>query len=625
MITPAESAAADSVTSATTGGGSSAKTRHLTLVDHFLGQLRDRADAPALYFRAAGRYRSISWGDFGVASRRLAAYLVKEGVAPQEHVAIWSNNRPEWHIADMGILMLRCRPVPVYLTLSAEQGGYVLGHSETKVAIVENPAILERLLEVRKSLPALRRVIVIEGLEAPSEDGFAVPWGDALGDGEKELQKSSVGAEIDERSASVGFGDIATLIYTSGTTGPPKAVTLTHENIAAVADALLTFLDSGPDERVLSYLPLAHVAERIVSEFRSYMFGNPTWFLDGIPNLGERLKEVKPTLFFGVPRIWEKMAQTIKNRVDEAPVHRRALARWALKTGGRVYEAERDGKPVDGMLARQHKFADKLVLSKLRAALGFDQARILVCGAAPISPDVLVFFRSFGLEVCEGYGQTEGSALTTLNRPGLSRVGTVGTRLPGIEVEIAADGEILVRGANVFAGYYKEDAATAETLIDGWLHTGDVGEFDADGYLRITDRKKDLIITAGGKNIAPSNIEGALKQHPLIANAVAIGDRRPFVSALLTLDPEETARFAKQNNLGEDLSVVAGSSAVKDAIAAHIAVVNKNLSQVEQVKTWKLLGKDFTMGDELTPTLKVKRKVVAEKYAAEIEALYTKS
>jgi long-chain acyl-CoA synthetase len=330
--------------------------------------------------------------------------------------------------------------------------------------------------------------------------------------------------------------------------------------------------------------------------------------------LGKRLAEVRPTQFFAVPRIWEKMAQTIRSKLADAPFPRKQIAAWAVKVGAQVLEHRQNGTEIPRRLARRYMRADRLVLSKVRAQLGFDKVTILACGAAPIDIEVLLFYGALGLEVCEVYGQTEDCGVTTINRPGLSRLGTVGTRLPGIEVQIAEDGEILVRGGNVFHGYHKDPDATAQTVVDGWLHTGDVGEFSDDGYLRITDRKKDLIITAGGKNISPSNIEGMIGRLDSVSHAVVIGDRRPFVSALITLDPEHSAIWR-----GQDGSV---SADAKSQIDAHIKVVNSQLSQVEQVKKWTVLDKDFTVGDELTPTLKVKRKVVAEKYAEQIDALY---
>jgi long-chain acyl-CoA synthetase len=399
---------------------------------------------------------------------------------------------------------------------------------------------------------------------------------------------------------------------------------LTHRNIAASADGLAGLVEVGPGDRVLSYLPLAHIAERMVSEFRSYRYGNPTWFLDGLPNLGARLREVRPTHFFGVPRVWEKMAAKVGKEIDTSPAPQRSLARWAIRTGRRASDLRERGEHIPAGLQRRHRLAERLVLAKLRAALGFDDVRILASGAAPIDPEVLRFFRSIGLEICEVYGQSENAGSTTFNRPGRSRVGTVGEIYPGNEVRLAEDGEILVRGGVVFPGYLHDREATDETLIDGWLHTGDVGEFDADGYLRITDRKKDLIITAGGKNISPGNIESALGTHPLIGHAVAIGDRRPYMTALLTLDAEEAPAIAAGRGWPGEAAALAENPEVRAELQRHVDAVNSKLSHVEQVKRYAIIARDFTPDDELTPTLKVKRKVVAEKYADQIEALYSK-
>jgi long-chain acyl-CoA synthetase len=589
-----------------------------TLVEHFQRQVTTRPAAPSLRFSAGGRWATITWQQFGAAARRLSAFLAEEGVAEQGHVAIWSNNRPEWHIADMAVLSLRCRPVPVYLTLSAEQAGYVLAHSESEVAFVENAVLLERLLQVRGEVPSLRRVVVLEGLDAATADGFAIPWTEAMARGDAGL--SRFGAELDRRAAAVSLEDVATLIYTSGTTGPPKAVMLTHANIAAGSASTRQFIDVDENDRVLSYLPLAHIAERNVSEFRSYVYGNVTYFAQSIDKLGEHLRDVRPTQFFAVPRIWEKMAAAIRGQVSTTTGVRGRLLRWAVGVGERRSDVRQSGRPVSAMLARRYALADRLVLSKLRAAVGLDAATILASGAAPIAPDVLRFFDAVGLEIDEVYGQTENSGLATMNRPGAARFGTVGPSVPDSELRLAEDGEILVRNGMVFAGYYKDPEATRATMTeDGFLATGDVGELDADGYLRITDRKKDLIITAGGKNIAPSNIETALKRHSLVANAVAIGDRRPYVTALITLDAEAVAAFAAQHGVAAD----ADSAPIHDEVQRHVDAVNARLSNVEQVKRWRLLPRDFEIGVELTPTLKVKRKVVTERYAADIEGLYT--
>jgi long-chain acyl-CoA synthetase len=585
-----------------------------TVVDLFRRQVEARGAAQALHFRTGDRYTAISWTDFGLAARRWSSFLLTEGVEEQDHVAIWAGNRPQWHIGDIGILSIRARPVPVYLTLSADQAAYVLGHSESRVALVESPALRDRLLSVRDALPSLRRVVVMEGQDQPSHDGFVVAWQQALEIGDAALAER--GDEIDRRAGDVTLEDVATLIYTSGTTGPPKAVVLTHGNIMAAIQALQEFMSAGPEDRFISHLPLAHIAERLSSEMRSYAFGCSVYFVDNIANLGARLREVRPTAFFTVPRVWEKMADQVRKGVDELPQPRHALARWALCTAARE---RRDAAP-----GWRERLADRLVLTKLRAQLGLDQAGILASGAAPIAPDVLRFFSGLGLEILEVYGQTEDTGLTTMNRPGRARIGTVGQAVRGNEVRLAEDGEILVRGGVVFPGYYKDADATAETLVDGWLRTGDVGEIDPEGYLRITDRKKDLIITAGGKNISPSNIERALQQHPLIGHAVAIGDRRPFVAALITLDPEAAADFARERDMPADLESLGGDDTVRAAIEQHVRAVNEQLSHVEQVKRWTLLPEDFSTGDELTPTLKVKRKTVAEKYTSAIDKLYEK-
>jgi long-chain acyl-CoA synthetase len=593
-----------------------------TLVQHLLAQVRGRADSPAIYTRSGGRWLPITWAQFGDGARRVASYLIDEGIDPGDHVAIWAGNRAEWHTADAAILLIRGCPVPVYQTLSAEQAQYVLNHSRTRLVFVENEAILARVLQERDQLRHLRRVVVMEGVDDPSPDGFVVPWRIALEAGQDSVSRN--GAEIDARAAQTQMDDVVTLIYTSGTTGPPKAVMLTHNNIAASAEGLRDIVEVGPDDRVLSYLPLAHIAERMVSEFRSYRYGNATWFLDGLPNLGARLREVRPTHFFGVPRVWEKMAAQVRKQIAATSPMKRALTQWAIRTGRRASDLREKGEPVPAGLQRRLGVADRLVLSKLRAALGFDDVRILASGAAPIDPEVLRFFRSMGLEICEVYGQSENTGSTTLNRPGRSRIGTVGEVYPGNEVRIAEDGEILVRGGVVFPGYLDNPEATAATLIDGWLQTGDVGEFDADGFLRITDRKKDLIITAGGKNVSPGNIENALGSHPLVGHAVAIGDRRPYMTALLTLDAEEAPAIAAQRGWPTDTRAMAEHPAVVAEVQSHVDAVNAKLSHVEQVKRFTIIADEFTVDEELTPTMKVKRKVVTEKYAEDIDALYTR-
>ena len=592
-----------------------------TLVHRFHDQVSRRPNAVAFHEWNGTGWTPITFRQYGETARAITSFLVEEGVAAEGHAAIWSGNRPQWLIADAGILGGRIQPVPVYLTLTAEQGAYVLGHSESTVAFVEDASVLAKVLAMRDRLPALRRVVVFSGVDVVSEDGFVVPWEVAVARGEAASHRNA--DEMRHRFEDISPDDIATLVYTSGTTGPPKAAMLTHRSVNTAVDALTSVIPCTEDDRVLSYLPLAHVVERLNSEFRQYVFGNTLYFLPTADMLVEILRDVRPTTFFGVPRVWEKMAGAVQHELDRATGLRGALARWAVRVGSRRVSRVQAGRAVGPWLGMEHGIADTLVLGKLRAALGLDQAVMSISGAAPVAPEVLFFFHAIGLEICEGYGLTENCATTTLNRLGEARIGTVGRPLPGVEVAIAEDGEVLVRGEVVFAGYYKDRAATAETVIDGWLHTGDIGDLSADGFLRITDRKKELIITAGGKNISPSNIELQLKHHPLVSNAVVIGDRRPYVSALFTLNTAEAEAFAKAH-AGEVGTVALNDHpAIREELRRHVEAVNTRLGQVEKVKRWQVLTGDFSVGEELTPTYKVRRKVVDQRYAEQIDRNYS--
>jgi len=595
-------------------------TEGTNLVQRLRTQVRGRPDAVAFHEWNGRGWTPITFRQYGEVSRAITAFLIEEGVAAGEHVAIWSGNRPQWLMADAGILAGRMRPVPVYLTLSAEQGAYVLGHSESKVAFVEDEKVLAKVLSMRDRLPALRRVVLISGPSVVSADGLVIPWemavtrGTALVDRHRE--------ESQRRFLDIGPDDVATLVYTSGTTGPPKAAMLTHRNANAAIDALTSVIPCSSADRIVSYLPLAHIVERLNSEFRQYLYGNAVWFLPSADMLVQVLREVRPTSFFGVPRVWEKMAQAVKHELDHTTGVRGAMAAWGVRTGSRLVDRTQCGRAPGFLLRFEFRLADRLVLRKLREALGLDQVIMPISGAAPIAPEVLWFFHSIGVGICEGYGMTENCAVTTLNRVGQARIGTVGPTVPGTEVAIAGDGEIRVRSATVFAGYYKDPGATAEVMDGDWLLTGDIGDLSSDGFLRITDRKKELIITAGGKNIAPSNIEMALKQHPLVSNAVVIGDRRPFISALFTLNTAEAEAFAKAHAAEVSTVELHRHPAIDEELRRHVDAVNERLANVEKVKRWTVLDGDFSIGEELTPTYKVRRKVVNERYAREIESNY---
>ncbi len=592
-----------------------------TLVHRLRAQVVRRPDAVAFQEWNGTGWTPITFARYRAVSEAITALLVEEGVAAGEHVAIWSGNRPEWLMADAGVLAGRMRPVPVYATLSAEQGAYVLAHSEAIVAFVEDQALLAKVLSQRHQLPALRRVIVFSGVAAESPDGFVVPWEVAVARGSTLVAEHR--AEMQRRYDDITLDDVATLVYTSGTTGPPKAAMITHRSANAAIEALTAVVPCSSDDRVLSYLPLAHVVERLNSEFRQYLYGNVVYFLPSADMLVAMLRDVRPTSFFGVPRVWEKMAAAVRHELDHTGGIKGALARWAVHTGSRAVDRRQRGGAPGPLLRLRLSVADRLVLRRLREALGLDQVVMSISGAAPIGTDVLWFFHSIGIEICEGYGMTENCAVTTLNRPGQARIGTVGPPLPGTDIAIAEDGEILVRSDTVFAGYYKDPQATAETMSGEWLRTGDIGDLSADGFLRITDRKKELIITAGGKNIAPTGIELALKQHPLVSNAVVIGDRRPFISALFTLNTAAAEAFAKSHAAEVSGVELYHHPAINREIARHVEAVNQRLANVEKVKRFTILSGDFSIGDELTPTYKVRRKVIAERYAREIESNYT--
>ena len=590
-----------------------------TLVQLFLRQVELRADRPAMFHRLDDHWAPITWGEYAQQARALAAFFMSSGLQEEGHVAIWSFNRPEFIITSTATMLARGSTAPLYQTLSAEEAAYVLAHSEAPIAVVENAALLAKVLEVRDRLPALRHIVLMRGTPADTDPDIVISWAEALLRGGEALP--NLGQELDMRIESVQPSDLATLVYTSGTTGPPKAVMATHHNLVAAIDALGPAVQLSPDDRVLSYLPLAHILERINSEVRLYSAGSPLWFASSLAAMPAEVRDLRPTCFVGVPRVWEKMAATINATIDEMPATRRRLARWAIGVGGRVVDRRQRDEPVNALLKMQHAIADRLVLHRIRDATGLDQAHTLITGAAPISVSLLRFFHSLGLEILEGYGMSENMSTTSVNPHGHARFGSVGKAVAGVEISIADDGEILMRGEEVFAGYFKDPVSTAETVVDGWLHTGDIGELSADGYLHITDRKKDLIITAGGKNISPSNIEDALRSS-LITNPVVIGDRRPYISALLALDMSVLQAFAARHGLGAPSHELVIHPLVLGEVQQWVDTVNRNLANVEQVRRWALLPSEFSVGVELTPTFKVRRKVVAERYAMQIEELY---
>jgi long-chain acyl-CoA synthetase len=582
-----------------------------TIPHRLLRQGIERPSTVAYQAKVNGRWQPTTWRTYADQVRSAARALIALGLPRGGKVAILGFNRPEWVILDHAAMMAGGAAAGIYTTCSAEEVQYIVHHSEALVMLVEDAAQLAKVKAQRDKLPLLQWIVMMRGATATGAD--VLTWDDFMGkaDGTPDVV-------LDQRVDAIEQADLATLIYTSGTTGPPKGVMLSHENLAWTSRCLME-VGGGRDSDVsLSYLPLSHIAEQMATIHMPATAGSTVYFAESIEKVPDNLKEARPTVFFGVPRIWEKFHAGLAAKFGEVTGGKKRLLDWAREVCSEVNARLDRNERVPMLLDAQYRLANKLVISKLKLAIGFDRARSLISGAAPISPDVLAFFSSLDLPIREIYGQSEDTGPTSFNLVGKTKIGTVGPSLPGLECKIADDGEILIRGPNVFLGYFKEPEATAEALKDRWLCSGDLGTFDNEGFLSITGRKKEIIITAGGKNIAPKNIEAALKQSPLIGECVVIGDRRKFLTALVTLD-EIAAR-----KLAPDSELLFDAMQIRSAIQAQIDQVNQTLARVEQVKKFAILPKPFGIDTgELTPTMKIKRKVVAQMYAREIEAMYT--
>ncbi len=586
-----------------------------TIPQLVLGNARRFGAAPAYHVRGPGGWEATSWERYAAEVRQAGAAIVALGVEPGQPVCILGANRPEWVISDVGAMAAGAVPAGIYATSSPAECAYILNHSEAPVVVVEDEAQWQKIVAVRNELPRLRHVVTMRGTPE-IDDPLVLGWDQFLAGGAR------AGAEdgLDQRLAALRPDTISTYIYTSGTTGRPKAVMLTQDTMAWTAAQACELVGATRQERVVSYLPLSHIAEQMFTIHIAATAGFAVYYAESLDRLNANLVEVKPTLFFGVPRVWEKFHAGVLDKLGENTGVKAKLVEQATAVGRKVTTRRAAGQGVPIADAAQFTLFDRLVYSKVKDGLGLSEARLCVSGAAPVSKDVLEFFAGFGLPVYEVYGQSEDCGPTTFNVPGRTRFGTVGPAFPGVEVKIAGDGEIILRGRNVFAGYAKDPEATAEALADGWLHTGDLGEFDADGYLSITGRKKDIIITAGGKNVAPKLLEGGLTNHPLVSEAVVIGDRRKFLTALVTIDPDAAAKFCRERG-------VAGppdqSAEIRGEIQQVVDQVNTELARVEQIKRFTILSRELSIAEgELTPTLKVKRNIVAAHFEAEIEAMY---
>jgi long-chain acyl-CoA synthetase len=557
--------------------------------------------------------------------RDLSLGLGALGVEAGDRVAIVSESRPEWLMADLAVLAAGAVTVPVYPTLSSGQVRYILNDAGAKAAIVSTRLQLEKIQDVRHKLPALEAVVLIDGWQA--SDSPSVISLDAVAERGHARMTGEWGAgrEFTERARAVRPEQLATIIYTSGTTGEPKGVMLTHANVVSNVKAGAQVLQLSQDDVALSFLPLSHSFERAVS-FIYLLSGVTVVFAESFDTVARDIARVRPTLLTGVPRVFEKLHGRIMDKGLAEQGLKGSIFSWAVGAGAARGEATLRGRSVGVFGALQCSVADRLVFAKIREALG-GRIRYLVSGSAPLDDKIAEFFHGIGLPILEGYGLTETSPILTVNPPDAPRVGTVGRALPGIELRIAEDGEILARGPNIMQGYYNKPEATATALEGGWFHTGDIGSIDGDGYLRITDRKKDLLVTSGGKKIAPQPIEALIKRNPLVTEAVLLGDRRKFAAVLIV--PNFPVLERRLKDLGRPPGSRDELVTRADVLALYqeiIDALNRELSQYERIKKIALLPVEFSIDSgELTPTLKVKRKVIEEKWREHIEALYAES
>jgi long-chain acyl-CoA synthetase len=591
----------------------SERTAGRTVPRSFLEQVRSRPDAVALRWQDGDAWHEWTWADYADRACRLAGSLGDLGVGPGDRVVLMTRNRPEFHVADVAVLLLGATPVSIYNSSSAEQVAFIAQNCGARAALVEDAAYLARVLEVRPSLADLRHVAVID---ESAVVGDVFPWSELLARDPLDLEET---AQVAQPT------DLATVIYTSGTTGTPKGVMLDHANVAwTVLSLRLALGDMDPiGRRAVSYLPMAHIAERMTGHYQAIEFGYEVTTCPEASLVAQYLPQVRPEMFFAVPRVWEKMEAGVRAFLS-ADADQAAAFEEALRVGRVAAEHRARGAELPADLVGPYEEAEAKAFAPVRALLGLDQVVAAISGAAPISRTVFDFFRAIGVPLSEIYGLSETSGPMTWE-PFRVRPGTVGPPIPGEEVRLAEDGEVVCRGGNIFRGYLDDPARTAEALdADGWFHSGDIGEFDEEGYLRIVDRKKELIITAGGKNVSPANIEAALKSHPLVGQACVIGDGRPFIAALLVLDPEVAPTWAtKQGIDAGSLADLAGHPDLVAAVEQAVEDANVHFSHAERVKRFVVLGEEWLPdSEELTPTMKLKRRGVHTKYAEHIESLY---
>lgn len=600
-------------------------TVYNTVPKLFWYQVRNYGREPTLWWKKGGLWKKITWREYGNWSQAVGNALLSQGLHPGDKVSILSQTRVEWVVIDMAIMGVGCITTPIYHSNTAQQVRYILDHSQSQIVFVEDQEQLDKVLTIWETLPQLKLVVVMDkflvadGQRVVSLKRFT-EQGRQFGQDHPE--------DFQERFQAVQPADIVSFIYTSGTTGPPKAAMITSENVIAIIRHLPSLLELRREDVTIAYLPLAHIAERVVGHFLKLFAGNQTVFAESLEDLPSNLRQTGPTVMFGTPRVFEKFYARILTGIQDATWFQKSTFRWCHGIGKKVTERELKHQKIPFGLKLQRCLAHRLIFRKIQDIFG-GNIRFMISGGAPIAPNIIRFFYEMGLKIYEVYGMTETTGLLSMNRPGAYKIGSVGKLFPETEIHLETDGEICAHGPQNCSGYYRNKEATRELLTPDasgitWLHTGDIGYFDEEGFLYITDRKKDLIITAGGKNVAPQNIENLLKTSPYISQAMVYGDRKPYLTALLTLDDDEITKFARDRRiLYSDLSDLTKQPEVVKLIRQEVQAKNQQLASYQTIKKFRILEEELDQDkDEITPTLKVKRKIVTENYRSLLENLY---
>jgi long-chain acyl-CoA synthetase len=563
-----------------------------------------------------GHWIDVTWSEVRADVAKISKSLMALGVDKGDRVSILSQTRLEWVLCDFGIVSCGGVTVGIYPSNLAPDCAYVIDHSDSEIIFVEDPPQLEKVLSVRSDLPKLRKLVIWDGAGDPQHD--VLSWSEFLDAG-----RGVTDEQLEQRGSSVGSEDLASLVYTSGTTGVPKGVMLTNQNLVFTSDSARQSIHIEPGYTTLLFLPLAHVFARLIA-YACMSAAVTVAFAEEIAKVADNLKEVRPHFMPSVPRLYEKIYDKILSGVEEAGGVKQKLFNWSVGVGRQVSQLQQSKQPIPTLLGLKHAVADKLVLHKIQAALG-GRLVFAISGAAPLNKTIAEFFHACGVTILEGLGMTENTSFSHVNRFNHNKFGTVGQPGPGCDVKLADDGEVLFHGKNVMRGYFKDPDSTAETFDnDGWLLSGDIGEIDDEGFLRITDRKKDLIVTAGGKNVAPQRIERIIRTSHYISQVVAYGDKRKYITALISLEPDNIGEWAKQHGLGsKSPGELAREPEVSRLIEGEVEKLNGQLASFETIKRFHIVPTDFTVeSGELTPTSKIKRKVVVERYAEQLEGLY---